>query len=56
MSTHDTWAAIGEIHRALHQITITADQRTRDGISPSELQTLEEITEQLGLMLMAEVG
>ena len=55
MNTHDTWAALGEIHRALHQIMLTADERTRDGITPSELQTLDEITEQLGSMLNAEV-
>ena len=56
MSTYDTWAAIGEIHRALQQITITADQRTRDGITPSELETLEDMSEKLGQMLAVEVA
>jgi len=55
MSTYDTWAAIGEIASALHQIVHSPDEQKRQGMTDEELDTLEVIESQLQAMLRVEV-
>jgi hypothetical protein len=51
----DAWAALGEIHLALQKIAIKAKEQGQNGLTPSELDALGEITDQIaGIEQMTE--
>lgn len=51
ISTHNTWAAIGEIQRAIHQILL----KPPTDLKESELDDLDQIDQLLYAMLKEEV-
>lgn len=54
VTTYDTWAAIGEIASALHQIVHSPERHKAQGMTDDELDLLETVEAQLETMLRVE--